>query len=67
MHDFPAGAVADGLNSLLDDVGGKGRNNRRSRKSNTPKEIRCTNCNGSGRIQAVEPCGKCSGTGKVDR
>ena len=60
-------AAADGLNAMLGELEGRGRNNRRSRRSNAPKEIRCTNCNGNGRIQTVEPCGKCSGTGKVNR
>jgi len=60
-----ANTAADGLNALLGDLEGKGRNKRRSRRPSASKEIRCTNCNGNGRIQAVEPCGSCKGTGKV--
>ena len=62
-----SGAASAELGALLDDLEGKGRNTRRSRRSNAPKEVRCANCNGKGRIQAVEPCGKCGGTGKFNR
>ena len=60
-------AIADGLGDAIGKIGGKGRNNRNLRRGNVSKEIRCTNCNGSGHVQSIEPCGKCNGTGKVNR